>query len=152
MCSPLKPGEGLLDHAADRDLEGLFPLRTLVGGIDVESAELTDGGGFAGAELDAPVGEQVEGGDAFGHPCGVIDRRRQVHDAESQPDVLGPLAGRGQEYLRRGGMTVFLQEVVLGEPDGGEAGLVGGLDLVQAVCNKTARSSSGTHGRGRANS
>ena len=30
-------------------------------------------------------------------PGGVIDRGRQVHDAESQPDVLGPLAGRGQE-------------------------------------------------------
>ena len=35
--------------------------------------------------------------------------------------------------LRRRGMTVLLQEVMLGEPDGGESGLVGGLDLVQAV-------------------
>jgi len=26
----------------------------------------------------------------------MVDRRRQVHDAESQPDVLGPLTGRGQ--------------------------------------------------------
>ena len=40
---------------------------------------------------------------------------------------------RGQEHLRRGGVTVLLEEVVLGEPDGGEAGLVGGLDLVEAV-------------------
>ena len=125
--------ERLLDHAADRDLEGLLPLRALVGGIDVESAEFTDGGGFPGAELDAAVGEQVEGGDAFGDPGGVVDRGRQVHDAESQPDVLGPLAGCGQENLRRGGMAVLLEEVVLGEPDCGEAGLVGGLDLVQAL-------------------
>ena len=129
----LEPGEGLLDHAADRDLEGLLPLRPLVGGIDVESAEFTDRGGFSGAEFDPPVGDQVQGGDAFGDPGGVIDRGRQVHDAESQPDVLGPLAGRGQEHLRRGGVTVLLEEVVLGEPDGGEARLVGGLDLIEAL-------------------
>ena len=127
-----EPGEGFLDHASDRDLERLFPLRALVGGIDVEPAQLTDGGGFPGAELDAPVGQQVKGGNAFGHPRGVIHRGRQVHDAESQPDVLGPLAGRGQEYLRRGGMAVLLEEVMLGQPDGGEPRLVGGLHLVQA--------------------
>ena len=63
----------------------------------------------------------------------MIHRGREVHDAESQPDVLGPLAGRGQEYFRRGGVTVLLEEVVLGEPHGGESGLVGGLDLVEAL-------------------
>ena len=125
--------ERLLDHASDRHLEGLLPLRALVGGIDVESAEFTDGGTFPGAELDTPVGEQVDGGDALGHPCGVIDGGQQVHDPEAQPDVLGPLAGRGQEDLRRRGVAVLLEEVVLGQPDGGEPGLVGGLHLVQAV-------------------
>ena len=57
----------------------------------------------------------------------------QVHDAEAEPNVLGALAGCGQEHLRRGGVAVLLEEVVLGEPDGGEAGLVGGLHLVEAV-------------------
>jgi hypothetical protein len=63
----------------------------------------------------------------------MVDRRWQVHDAESQPDVLGSLTGRGQEHLRSGGVTVLLQEVVFGQPDGGEAGLVGRLDLVETL-------------------
>ena len=129
----IESAERLLDHAADRDLEGLLPLGPLVGGIDVESTEFTDGGRFPGAELDPAVGEQVEGGDAFGDPGGVIDHGRQVHDAESQPDVLGPLAGRGQEDFRCRRVAVLLEEVVLGQPDGGEARLVGGLDLVEAL-------------------
>ena len=129
----LEPGEGFLDHAADRHLQRLFPLRALVGGIDVEAAELADRGGLAGTEFHSAIGNQVQGGDPLGDPGGMVDRRRQVHDAESQPDVLGPLTGPGQKYLRRGGMTVFLEEVVLGQPDGGEARLIGGLDLVEAV-------------------
>ena len=63
----------------------------------------------------------------------MVDGRRQVHDPESQPDVLGSLAGRGQKHLRRSGVAVLLQEVVLGQPDRGEAGLVGRLDLVETV-------------------
>ncbi len=128
-----EPGEGLFDHAADRYLERLFPLGTLVGGVDVESAELADRGGLARAEFHPPVRDQVEGGDAFGDPGGMVDGRRQVHDAESQPDVLGPLAGSRQKHLRRGRVTVLLQEVVLGQPDRGEAGLIGRLDLIEAV-------------------
>jgi hypothetical protein len=129
----LEPAERFLDHAPDRDLQGLLPLGALVGGIDIEPPELADRRGFPGAELDAPVGQQVEGGDAFGHPRRVIHRWRHVHDAEAQPDVLGALARRGQEDLRRGGVTVLLEEVVLGEPDGGEARLVRRLHLVQAL-------------------
>ncbi len=128
----LESGEGFFGHAADRHLERLFPLRALVGGVDVEAAEFADRGRFAGAEFDTAIRDQVQGGDPFGDPGRMIDRRRQMHDAESQPDVLGPLARSRQEHLRRGGVTVLLEEVVLGEPDGGEAGLVGGLDLVES--------------------
>lgn len=129
----LEAGERFLDHAADRNLQGLFPLSALVGGIDVEAAEFTDGGRLAGAELDPPVGEQVQRGDAFGHPGGMIDRGRQVHDAEPQPDVVGALAGGGQEDLGRRGMAVLLEEMVLSEPHRRESRLVGGLDLIEAV-------------------
>ena len=129
----LEPGEGFLDHAADRHLQRLFPLGTLVGGVDTEASQLTDRGGFAGAELDSSVGNQIEGGDTFGDPGGMVDSRRELHDAESQPDVFGPLAGCGQKHLRSGGVTVFLKEVVLGQPHRGETGLVGRLDLVEAV-------------------
>ena len=69
----LETRERLLDHASDRHFEGLLPLSALVGGIDIKSAEFTNRGTFPGAELDTPVREQVDGGDAFGHPCGVID-------------------------------------------------------------------------------
>ena len=63
----------------------------------------------------------------------MVDRGRQVHDAEPEPNVLGALARRGQEHLRRGGVTVLLEEVVLGQPDRREAGLVRELHLLEAV-------------------
>jgi hypothetical protein len=75
----------------------------------------------------------VERRDALRDACRVVDRRRQVHHAEAQPDVLGALARSGQEHLRRGGVAVLLEEVVLGEPDGREPRLVSGLDLVETV-------------------
>ena len=134
----LEAGEGSLGHAADGDLEGFLPLRALVGRVDVEPAELTDRGRLARAELDAAVGDQVERRDAFGDASGMVDGGREVHDAESEPNVLGALARCGQEDLGRGRVTVLLEEVVLGQPDGGEAGLVGELDLVESVLEELA--------------
>ena len=68
----------------------------------------------------------------------MVDGGREVHDAEAQPDVLGALARCGQEDLGRRRVTVFLEEVVLGQPDGGEAGLVGELDLIESVLEELA--------------
>jgi hypothetical protein len=121
----LEAGEGLFDHAADGDLECLFPLTTLVGGVDVEPTELADRRRLTRAELDTPVGDQVQGRDAFGDAGRMVDCGRQVHDAESEPNVLGALARCSQEYLRRGGVTVLFEEVVLGQPDRRKARLVG---------------------------
>ena len=129
----LEAGERLLGHAADGDLECLFPLAALVGRVDVEPAELADRRRLTGAELDAAVGDQVERRDALGDAGRMVDGGRQVHDAEAEPNVLGALARCGQEHLRRGRVTVLLEEVVLGQPDRREAGLVGQLDLVEAV-------------------
>jgi hypothetical protein len=129
----LEPGEGLLDHAADRDFQRLFPLCPFVGGVDVEAAQLADRGRFAGTELNPSIRNQVEGRDAFGDSGRMVDGRREMHDPESQPDALGSLAGRGQKHLRCGGMAVLLEEVVLGQPDRGEASPVGELDLVETV-------------------
>ena len=56
-----------------------------------------------------------------------------MHDPEPEPNVLGALAGCGEEDLRRGGVTVLLEEVVLGQPHRRETGLVGGLHFVEAV-------------------
>jgi hypothetical protein len=63
----------------------------------------------------------------------MVDRGREVHDAEAEPNVLGALARSGQEHLRRGRVTVLLEEVVLGQPQCREAGLVGQFHLVEAV-------------------
>ncbi len=41
---------------------------------------------------DPAVGHEVEGGDALGHPGGVIEPHRQLHDAVPEPDAL-PSAG-----------------------------------------------------------
>jgi hypothetical protein len=147
----LETAERILDHAADRDLEGLLPHRPLVGRIDVEAAEFGDRGALTGAEFHPAVGQMVQRGDPLGDARRMVDRRRQVHHPEAEPNVLGALACRGQEHLRRGGVAVLLEEVVFGEPDGGEAGLVGGLHLVRPCWNSWCSSSS-PHGRGSGNS
>jgi hypothetical protein len=77
--------------------------------------------------------QRIECRDPLGYACGVIDRRWQVHDAETEPNVLGALTCRRQEDLGGGGVAVLLEEVVLGQPHRGEAGLVGGLHLVETV-------------------
>ena len=129
----LESAERRLDHAPDRDLERLLPLRALVGRVDVEAAELGDRRTFTGTELDPAVGQVVQCGDALGDPRGVVDRRREVHDTEAEPNVLGALACCGQEQLGGGRVTVLLEEVMLGEPDGRKSGFVGELHLVEAV-------------------
>ena len=132
----LEPGERLLDHATDGNLECFLPHLALVRGIDTEPAELTHRRRFAGPEFHPPVGDEIERRHPLGDPGRMVDRRRQVHDPEPQPNVLGALAGCGQEDLGRGGVTVLLEEVVLGQPHRREAGLVGGLHLVETVLEK----------------
>ena len=58
---------------------------------------------------------------------------RELDDAVAQADLLGPLAGGGQENLRRGGMGVLLEEVVLDLPGVVVAEPVSQFDLVQGV-------------------
>src|SRR3981189_2650298 len=63
----------------------------------------------------------------------MVDGGWKVHDPEPQPNVLGALAHCSEEDLRRRGVAVLLQEVVLGQPHRREACLVGGLHLVEAI-------------------
>jgi hypothetical protein len=60
----------------------------------------------------------------------------QLDDAVPEPDVFRALRGGSQEDLRRGGMGVFLQEVVLNFPGEVITELVGELDLGEAVLKK----------------
>ena len=66
------------------------------------------------AQLDAAAGEEVERRD----PLGDADRmvRRELDDAMAEPNALGPLAGGPEEDLRRGGVGILLEEVVLDHP------------------------------------
>ena len=88
---------------------------------------------FAGAPLDPAVGDQVERGDALGDAGRVVVAGRHQDDAVAEPDLLGALRAGGEEHLRRGGVRILLQEVVLDLPDVVEAQLVGQLDLVERV-------------------
>ena len=63
----------------------------------------------------------------------MVVARRHQRDAVAQADVLGALAGRGEEDLGRAGVRVLLQEVVFHLEDVVEPELVGQLDLVEGV-------------------
>jgi hypothetical protein len=66
----------------------------------------------------------------------VVVGGRELHDPVPQPDAAGPLAGGGQERLRRRGVAVLLEEVVLDLPAVVDAQAVGQLDLLEGVFQK----------------
>jgi hypothetical protein len=131
-------GERRLRHAAQRGPERLVPLRPLLAGVNAEAVELGDRRRLATAELHPAVRNQVERGDPLRHPEGVVDVGRHVHDAMAEADVLRPLAGGSQEDLRRRGVRVLLQEVVLGDPDAVQPDLVGQLDELESILEDLA--------------
>ncbi|OIQ65500.1 hypothetical protein GALL_529400 [mine drainage metagenome] len=114
-------------HAAD----AVFPDRLFVFHHPAERAKFGDRGAFAHAEFDAPVADEIEAGDFFGHAGRMVGG--QLDDAVTQPDLLGALAGRGEEHLGLRRVRVFLQEVVLDLPRVVVAQLVGQFDLRQRV-------------------
>ena len=95
--------------------------------------------------LDAAVGDQVEAGDAFGHALRRVGGK--LHDAVAEADVLRPLAGGAEEHLRRGGMGILLEEMVLHFPGVVVAQPIRQLDLVSAFWYSRC-SSPGPQGRG----
>ena len=105
----------------------------LLSGVLHEAFHLQRRGGFAGAPFDAAVGHQVQRGDALGGAGRMVIVRRHQHDAVAKADVLGALRAGGEENLGRGGMRIFLQEVVLDLPDIFDAKLVGQFDLIQRL-------------------
>ena len=89
---------------------------------------------LADAQLDPAVADQVERGDPLGDARRVV--RGELHDAVAEADVLGALAGRGEEHLRRRGVRVLLEEVVLDLPRVVVAEPVRQLDLVERVLDQ----------------
>src|SRR5205823_11162956 len=57
----------------------------------------------------------------------------ELENAVAKPDVLGALAGGGEERFRRWRMRIFFQEMMLHDPGVVVAEPVGGLELRQRV-------------------
>ena len=126
-------GERFLDHHPRGGLDVLQPLVPLGGPLDAEAVQFGVRRGLAGAEVDPPVGEQVERVDALDHACRVVVGARQQDDAVPEADSRGALTGGGEEDLGGRGVAVLLEEVVLDLPDVVEAEAVGQLDLLEGV-------------------
>ena len=129
-------GERRLGHAAHRDAQTLFPHRALALGIDHEPAELGLRRRLAGAEVGAAAAHEVEHRDALGDARRMVERRRRLHDAVPEPDVLRALRRGREEHLGRARVRVLLEEVVLDLPRVVDAERVGVLDLVERVLDQ----------------
>ena len=131
----LEAGIGVHRHHVGALLDALLPHPPLLDRIeaDIEAAELHQRRALAGAEFDAAVGDEVERGDAFGHPRRMIVFRRHQADAVAEADVLGALRAGGEKDLGRGGVRIFLEEVVLDLPGVVDAEPVGEFDLVERL-------------------
>src|SRR5262245_45186646 len=106
----------LNEHPRDR-VKRLIPYRPLVVARDAEAIQLRGGRGLPRAEPYAPIGDQVKGGNPLCDTCRMVVRRRELHDSMAEPDAARSLAGRTEEDLRRGRMTIFLQKMVLNGPE-----------------------------------
>ena len=126
-------GERRLGQAAQRDAQAFLPHGALLVGVDHEPAELGLRRRLAAPEVGPPAGEQVEGGDPFGDPGRVVERRRRLHDAVPEPDALRALRDRGEEQLGRARVAVLLEEVVLDLPHVVDAEPVGELALLEGL-------------------
>src|SRR5262249_15520933 len=113
----LVTAERLFDEQPHADVEGLLPLGALQVALDAEAAELGLRARLASAEFHPSVGDQVEGGDAFRHPGGVVISGWKLDDAVAEADATRALAGGGQEDFGGGAVRVLLEEVVLDFPD-----------------------------------
>src|SRR5579875_3155645 len=121
----------------ERDLrDRLLPHVVLLARVDPEAFELDARRGLAGAELDAPVGDQVEHGDPLRDPRRVVVARRHEHDAVPEADPLRALAARGKKHLGRRGVRVLFQEVMLDLPRVIEAEPIGELHLLERLLNQ----------------
>ncbi len=132
----LEAGIGVHHHHVGALLDGFAPHPPLLDRIeaDIEAAELHQRSAFAGAELDAAVGDQVERGDALGDAGGMIVVRR--HQARCR-DRAGCCLVRCEQAARkisgRRGVRIFLEEMVLDFPGVVDAELVGEFDLVERL-------------------
>src|SRR6187399_622609 len=84
----------VLEHREDR-LHGLVEYGALVLHRAAERLELGDGRALPHAELDAAVAEEIEHGNALCDTDWIVGG--DLEDAVAETDVLGALAGGGEE-------------------------------------------------------
>ena len=112
-------------------------------GVEAETLHHIGGGAASGAELAAAVGQHVQRGDALGDHERVVARHQD--DREAEPDRARALRQRGEEHLGAGGMADLSEEVLLGQPEMAEAGLLR-CDHVVEVLPVDVRSVSSAQG------
>src|SRR5712671_5211184 len=131
----LEAGVGVHHHHVGALLDALMPHPPLLDRVeaDIEAAELHQRRALAGAEFDAAVGDEIERGDALGHPRRVIVFRWHQADAVAETDVFGALRAGRKEYFRGGGVRILLEKMVLDFPGIVDAELVGEFDLIERL-------------------
>ena len=123
--------DALLREARHQGPDRLLPHVALVAHAPAEGMQLHRALPLAEAELDAAAAQQIQRADALGDADRVIGR--ELDHPVAEPDALGALARRAEEHLRRRGVRVLLEEVVLHLPGIVVAEPVGQLDLRQRV-------------------
>ena len=103
-----------------------------------EAAEFEARRALADAEVDAPVRHDVERRQPLGRARGVIVVRDHLADAVAEANALRARGGGGEEHFRRGGMRVFVEEVMLDLPGVVVAEPVGELDLGERLVEQAA--------------
>ena len=98
-----------------------------------EAQDLVAAGAATGAELEPALGQVVEVVDPLGELCRVVDLRQRVEDARPDVDPLGLGGEVAGDDIVGGQVGVLVEEVVLGDPDELEAGLVRGDDRLEVL-------------------
>ena len=125
------PFPGLARERRHQRFDRLLPHVALLAHAGAEGMKLDRPLTLSEPQLDPAAREEIERGDALGHPDRVI--RGELDDAVAEPDAARPLAGRAQEDLGCRRVRVLLEEVVLDHPGVVIAQAIGQLDLSQGV-------------------
>ena len=101
-----------------------------------ETTQLQKRRRFAGAEFHAAARHEIQRGYAFGDTRGMIVARRHQHDSMTEPDLFCTLRTRGQEHFGRGGMRIFLEEMMFDFPGMVDTQPVSEFNLVERILKK----------------
>ena len=128
-------------------LERFLPHLAGVVRVDAEAFELGARRRAPGAELDAPVGDQVEHRRGLGGANGVVVRLGQQAHAVAEAHVLRLQRDGAVEHLGVRAVRVLLEEVVLDRPERVEAHLVAEDRLLDRVLVRADTRCRSFHGR-----